>query len=353
MNKLICTAIVLLSAALPLNASLPTYAISERLSNTLFNNNGLVPIPANLLSFDIQVMDVNDSNEFVIQRTLNLITNENRVEVYLPAPAHGLPAGFTTVAQRLNSDIAHINNHGQVASTVDNSLAFLWFPEPSSGLPVGINFVGSPLSIAYGLNDHATLFGAMPSPADPSGPYAPFTYYPQPIFGQSAGIHFPFPNFTNNAFGAVNNNGWMIAEGSSGPFVWLPESAAGLTAGQHDLLIPPLPGPLNIFATDAYGLNDLGQIVGKAVIFPATTDFAFLWQPDTGLVNLNSLLPPDSGWVLNSASGINNLGQIIGTGTYLGQPRPFLLTPLPEPCLSLATCGLAPLVIRRSRSRPH
>jgi probable HAF family extracellular repeat protein len=51
------------------------------------------------------------------------------------------------------------------------------------------------------------------------------------------------------------------------------------------------------------------------------------------MVDLNSLIDPQSGWVLASASGINDSGQITGTGIYQGQTHAFLITPpsVPEP----------------------
>ena len=45
------------------------------------------------------------------------------------------------------------------------------------------------------------------------------------------------------------------------------------------------------------------------------------------MVDLNTLLPADSGWVLLSANAINDAGQIVGEGTLDGEPRAFLLTP--------------------------
>ncbi len=49
------------------------------------------------------------------------------------------------------------------------------------------------------------------------------------------------------------------------------------------------------------------------------------------MVDLNTLIGPASGWILNSANAINDLGQITGTGTFDGVNRAFLLTPVPEP----------------------
>jgi hypothetical protein len=51
--------------------------------------------------------------------------------------------------------------------------------------------------------------------------------------------------------------------------------------------------------------------------------------------SLLSLLPTNSGWSSLNATGINDLGQNIGQGTYNGQQVGFLMTPMaqnvPEP----------------------
>ena len=39
------------------------------------------------------------------------------------------------------------------------------------------------------------------------------------------------------------------------------------------------------------------------------------------MTDLNSLLPANSGWVLESAQFINNSGRIVGTGTYNDQSQ--------------------------------
>jgi hypothetical protein len=42
--------------------------------------------------------------------------------------------------------------------------------------------------------------------------------------------------------------------------------------------------------------------------------------------DLNKLIPAGSGWMLQEAYGINNAGQIVGTGMHNGQEHAFLLT---------------------------
>lgn len=89
--------------------------------------------------------------------------------------------------------------------------------------------------------------------------------------------------------------------------------------GAHELLLGgSLSYPGNI--------NDAGQAVGSADISNETYH-AFVY--DDGLtLDLNDLIPNDSGWELTSGDDINDDGLILGTGNSLnGEYRAFLLTP--------------------------
>ena len=48
-------------------------------------------------------------------------------------------------------------------------------------------------------------------------------------------------------------------------------------------------------------------------------------------IDLNSTLPPDSGRVLMEATAVNDVGQIVGYGSFKGQIRGLLLNPAPVP----------------------
>ena len=78
--------------------------------------------------------------------------------------------------------------------------------------------------------------------------------------------------------------------------------------------------------SSARDINNHGQIVGFAQDGSGAFR-AFLSDAGAAMVDLNTLLPADSGWVLLSANAINDAGQIVGEGTFNGDPRAFLLTP--------------------------
>jgi probable HAF family extracellular repeat protein len=73
----------------------------------------------------------------------------------------------------------------------------------------------------------------------------------------------------------------------------------------------------------AAALNNSGQVVGYGA---DTNDVVrpFVWQNGV-MTDLNTLLPPDSGWVLETARFINDAGQIAGTGYWNGGFSWFLL----------------------------
>jgi probable HAF family extracellular repeat protein len=89
-----------------------------------------------------------------------------------------------------------------------------------------------------------------------------------------------------------------------------------------DLGLPP-----NGIDSSANALNNEGQVVGSSTVNATTgATVAFLYR-DGKMSDLNTLIPPHSGWVLSTATGINSRGQIIGTGQRNGVVRGFLLNP--------------------------
>jgi hypothetical protein len=71
------------------------------------------------------------------------------------------------------------------------------------------------------------------------------------------------------------------------------------------------------------------MVVGSANVRSPSTlivDHAVVFRRG-GPVDLNRLIPSRSGWVLSEATGVNDAGQIVGTGRLLGKDHGFLLTP--------------------------
>ena len=94
------------------------------------------------------------------------------------------------------------------------------------------------------------------------------------------------------------------------------------SGSMHDL------GTLGGTECQAYGINDSGVVVGWSTLSGNLTEHAFIYS--NGITqDLNNLIPPGSGWVLHSATGINDVGQIVGSGNN----GAFLLNPIvtPEP----------------------
>lgn len=127
------------------------------------------------------------------------------------------------------------------------------------------------------------------------------------------------------------------------------------------LLYTPAPG-FNTYS-GAEGINALGQVVGYSDTSPANTTpgclsgsrHAVLFSGGA-LTDLNLAIGAGTGWCLQYASAINDLGQIAGTGINPdGYQHAFLLTPVagvPEPgaaTLLLAGLPLAGALARRRR----
>jgi probable HAF family extracellular repeat protein len=109
-------------------------------------------------------------------------------------------------------------------------------------------------------------------------------------------------------------------------------------------------GTLGGAFSTAYGINNSGQVVGESYI-SGGGQHAFLYSGSGSMQDLNDLINPASGWTLNVARSINDLGQIVGSGTIGGRSHTFLLTPVPEPStfvlLSIGILGLWAYAWRR------
>jgi probable HAF family extracellular repeat protein len=315
---------------------------------------------------------INELGQVAGSATVNGWSSEHAI-LWLPEPAYGLPAGMNDLGTfALNYSQAYdINDMGYVVgySTIDDEDSdghgFLWRP----GLGMmdlgtlggddseahGVNNAGQVVGEAYNSDDERYAFlwqdGQMNS-LDPLNPQdteneAHDVNESGQVAGQSS-IEFATHRATLWINGSPMNlgtlggkdseaNGGSDSEahglndagqvvGASGTsddrlsaFIWLPEAAYGLPEGMND--ITPDASQAQI-----YNINNQGQAVGYGVYNNPYHNGAILWDAGT-TYRLNELIDPDSGWHINSAYDIIDAGQIVGIGTFNGQPRAFLLTP--------------------------
>jgi probable HAF family extracellular repeat protein len=94
--------------------------------------------------------------------------------------------------------------------------------------------------------------------------------------------------------------------------------------------------------TTAKAINAAGQVVGNAdpQCSPCATVQAWVWEPGGTITPLENLIPAGSGWSLRDATGINDRGQIVGTGLHNGVQHAFVLTPTTQFSINFQPAGV-------------
>jgi probable HAF family extracellular repeat protein len=132
--------------------------------------------------------------------------------------------------------------------------------------------------------------------------------------------------------GAINASGQVAGfsntteNAASHAYLWTPTTPNGTSGTMLDLTTL---GGLNSYS---YNVGASGQVVGASEFELTSGDtHAFLYKSGSGMVDLNTLIDPLSGWELSDAAGINDTGQITGQGLIGDQYHAYLLTPIPLP----------------------
>lgn len=189
-----------------------------------------------------------------------------------------------------------MNNKGEITGVMTAGFiglgGFLW----RHGSSVSLN--GSGIYFPYGINDEAAIVGMLLV----GGSFRAAKW----VDGQVTIIDLTGSGPSSGY--AINMDGMVVGSAADQAFVWTQKG--GL------INITPFAG-----SATAIDVNGLGQVVGSA------DGLAFLWEKGV-LHLLNDLVEGAAGWRFDWASGINELGQIVGTATYGGLLRAFLLTPV-------------------------
>jgi probable HAF family extracellular repeat protein len=224
-----------------------------------------------------------------------------------------------------------INEYGQVAwvsGSDDSSRTFLWTPQTpraATGTSIDLGHRGIARINGYG----QVLAGGLWTPSAPNGTQGTYD--------------------TSVSGVAINDQGQVVNRVANSLVRWTPSAANG-TSGATTTLAT-FPGGNFAWPTD---MNDLGAIVGYQASGGTAT---FVWTAAEGLVDLNTVLDESGGgWLVQEAYGINNLGQIVGTAEFGGGRlhAAVILTPtslLPEPSGMVSLAIGVVLLRRRGRRR--
>lgn len=222
-----------------------------------------------------------------------------------------------------------VNQPGQVAgqsytSSIPNPATgvppvdpFLWEPRGKHGKMIDLGGLGGTSGGPSALNNHGQVVGASNLPGD-------VTFHPflsnngkkmrdLGTFGGDTGIAESL-NDAGEVVGVADFPGNQLHDA----FLWKKGKMKDLG---------------NLGKTShAYKINSRGQIVGGLRINDAGEIHAFLWENDGPMIDLNTLIPPNSPLQLTFGFSMNDRGEIAGTG-------------VPPGCTNVDACGHAYVLI--------
>ena len=189
-----------------------------------------------------------------------------------------------------------INNLGQIVGSSQDenftSHAVLWQNKDTA--PIDLGVVGD----SNGINDLSHVVGNIFGP-----PVLGFLWRSGSFIQLS-----PLSGQVVSEASAINNTGLISGKSNIFPVVWEYDIANPNRAPR----IQQLPIPAGFFAATTTAVNDVGDVVGYAGS-PNIDSHAILWR---GGMAIDLGVWP--GGHYSVANGINNLGQIVGTGTVAG-----------------------------------
>lgn len=188
------------------------------------------------------------------------------------------------------------------------------------------DYTGNGISVGYAINDNGQVTGSSQVnriDAAIPGAYHVFLYSGGTMtdLGTLGGSNAA--GYAINASGQITGVSHITGDGAQHAFLYSNGTMTDL-------------GTLDGYVhSEGRGINANGDVVGIAKDVTGRATRPFLYRNGV-MTDLNALLPAGSGWTLYEAHGINDAGQIVGTGGYGpdgGQTRAFLLNPASgNPC---------------------
>jgi len=218
-----------------------------------------------------------------------------------------------------------VNDLGQVTGEADNDLlqthAFVW--QRSFGMQ-DLGTLGGSRSVGRSINEFGQVAGESATRNDSATHAFRFSA------GQGMRDLGTLGGRKSSGYG-INDHGEVVGE-SDFQLIFTPTTSFSSQVGG-------LSGTHAFFWSEGAGMKDMGHLGGGYSIahavnnnaeavgystIPGGARRAFRWTIG-GMKDLNSLLPGGSGWVLSEAWDINDRGQIVGNGIHNGKNRAFRL----------------------------
>ena len=211
-----------------------------------------------------------------------------------------LYGGLHTKAHGINA-FGQLVGMGKEAAPNFYAHAVLWPDKDSEAIDLGFLGEGVPLnySEAYGINDLSHVVGVSAVDTSVRG----FLWRD----GEMIDLGALSDQIVSEAY-AINNSGTIAGKSNFYPIIWHYDVADPDSVPT----IHPLPIPPGFFSATPTAVNDAGDVVGY-VGSPNIDAHAVLWR-DGEVIDLG-VWP---GGHYSVAKGINNHGQIVGTGTVSG-----------------------------------